>query len=134
MNIKDYVNKTEQIKATTIKMVRGDSAYFYTMYGTRANKDEEWEIVPFIDGIDTVKFTVSKDPNKSDFLLQKIITEFTEDGKAHIIIDPADTAKLDYGVYGYDIQHSRDEDSEHPYKKTYIRNAKFILMEEYTHD
>lgn len=114
-------------------MVRGDSENFYTFYGTRMNKDDPVEIIPFVDGVDTVKFTVTKDPNNPAFVLQKVITEFTEDGKAHIIIDPKDTAELDYGVYGYDIQHTRDDDALHPYKKTYIRNAKFELTEERTH-
>lgn len=107
-----------------LEMTRGDSEYFYTGI----------EGVPFVDGVDTVTFTIRTDTETKTNILQKVITEFTSDGLAHVIIDPVDTSKLAYGAYVYDCQVTRDEAAEHPYVKTYIKPARFTLTGETTHD
>ncbi len=52
-------------------------------------------------------FTVKKNANSSDVLLQKTIGNgiiLGEDGYYHITIESTDTFNLDYGDYQYDIE------------------------------
>lgn len=52
-------------------------------------------------------FTVKKNANSSDVLLQKKIDDgitLGEDGYYHITIESVDTSNLDYGNYQYDIE------------------------------
>lgn len=57
---------------------------------------------------DTLYFTVKKDANSKNVLIQKTTKDsgitLEDDGYYHIIIDPEDTNDLDYGDYQYDIE------------------------------
>ena len=77
------------------KMVRGDSE-------TISLKCPE---EPFVSG-DMIEFSVRKNIKK-DRLIHKVVTEFDEEGKAFIEIEPEDTSSLDFGSYMYDIQLTR---------------------------
>lgn len=56
----------------------------------------------FVNG-DRVLMTV-RDPDTFSSVFTKTITEFTTEGNALITILPADTKKLDPGLYCYDIR------------------------------
>lgn len=116
-------------EGTKLSLTRGDSGYFYTCLTTPSA-----EIVPFIEGEDIIYFTVKRNVHTTEVVLQKRITEFTGEGKAYVYIHPDDTANLDYGQYVYDIQHTRNEDSENPHKHTYIKEAIFNITGEVTYD
>lgn len=57
---------------------------------------------------DTLYFTVKKDANSKNVLIQKTTKDsgisLEDDGYYHIILDPEDTNDLDYGDYQYDIE------------------------------
>ncbi len=73
-------------------MIRGDSESI-----TVRRTDTPFEVG------DIVTFTVRKNVN-ADIALQKIVSEFDEEGKAVIPIFPSDTHELEFGRYKYDIQ------------------------------
>ena len=109
----------------SISMTRGDSESItvkcFTMSGgTRTD-------APFEAG-DTVTMTIRKDP-KGSIQLQKIVTEFDENGYAVILLQPADTSGLDFGRYVYDIQLTRSDESV----TTIVPISGFNLLEEVTY-
>ena len=114
-----------KIEKNNITMVRGDTEMF--KINLSALKDGEREIIPFEPG-DRVFFTVKKNANTKDILIQKIIQEFT-DGAAVIHINHADTADLSYSRYVYDIQIIRGD-----VVKTIVPLSYFTLTKEVTHD
>ena len=58
--------------------------------------------LPFIAG-DLVKFTVRRNFDSTEKLIQKTFSTFT-DGYAVIHLSPADTSALPFGDYVYDIE------------------------------
>ena len=81
----------------SIEITRGDNATYVAVL----MRDDV--IVPFAPG-DTVYFTVKASTSTEAKLIQKVITEFDEDGRAIINIEPADTKDLAYKRYVYDVQ------------------------------
>lgn len=69
---------------------------------------------------DTILFTVKKDTETSDVLIQK--------NSLDIRIDPIDTQDLKYGIYKYDIQVTLANGEVH----TIIPASDFIIKEEVT--
>lgn len=57
----------------------------------------------FVAG-DTVELTVRRSPNAAEKKIHKVVTEFTDDGKAIIPFYPADTGGMQFGQYVYDVQ------------------------------
>lgn len=113
-------------KTISLSMVRGDTEAF----SIDLTKKDGSNIVdlPFQSG-DTVYFTVKKSTRHTEFLLQKIITDFPE-GIAFIPINPKDTKFLTYGTYVYDIQVTFADGTV----KTIIQKSPFSLLEEVTFD
>ena len=83
---------------------------------------------PFVDG-DAVYMTVRESVD-SPVAFQKVVTEFTDDGEAVIVIDHEDTKGLDFGSYLYDIQVTR----ESGVVKTPVKPSKLTLTEEITYE
>lgn len=82
-------------------MVRGDSESI-----TIHCHDSDNQSIPFEIG-DTVYFTVKLKYADTDYVIQKIATEF-QDGNAVIEIKPEDTKQLQFNRdYFYDIQVTR---------------------------
>ena len=81
-------------------MIRGDTETIKV-----SCKDAQGVDVPLEDG-DTLYFTVKRNTNTEEKILQKIVTEFT-DGVALITIFPEDTKELKTCSYYYDIQLNR---------------------------
>ena len=99
-------------------MTRGDSEYFLV-----AIKD-----YGFQSG-DVVTFTVRRHKGLGDVKIQKVVTEFDDLKKAHIVIDPEDTAQMDFDTYYYDIQVDLHDIG----RKTIVPPTKFVLGEECTY-
>ena len=86
-------------------------------------KNSEGE--PYVrDQGDVVKFTVKAAPTDLQYVIQKTIDE-----ENTFTIEPEDTAKLNYGVYFYDVQITRAEDGS---VCTIITPSQFIIEEEVT--
>lgn len=105
------------VNGTSLGMVRGDSEHIIV-----GIKDGT-----FNDG-DVVEFTVRTRPTSTDKVIYKKITEFNEDGKAEIRIDPEDTANARFGTHVYDVQLTRNENV-----KTVIKTSSFEIMSEVTY-
>ena len=104
-------------------MIRGDSEAIKV-----SCRDENGVDFHFAEG-DTVYFTVKRNTNTEEKILQKIVTEFT-DGVALITIFPEDTKELKTGIYYYDIQLNR----ENGQVKTIIPPSKFTINAEVTYE
>jgi hypothetical protein len=104
-------------------MVRGDSE------SIALSIKRDYVIIPFKQG-DTVYFTVKISANIEDIALQKIITEFNEDGSCIIEIEPEDTKELKFRSYVYDIQLTDSNGRV----TTIIPCSKFVIAEEVTYD
>lgn len=76
---------------------------------------------------DTVYLTVRPSVDE-DISFQKIVTVFME-GAAFFIIEPDDTAGLDFGDYVYDIQLTAANGTV----ATLVKKSKFTLEEEVTY-
>ena len=83
----------EILRKNHMRVVQGDTATF------TINVDEH----EFIEG-DLVYFTVKKDITDKEYVLQKIVSDFT-DNVAIFNLSKEDTS-LDVGAYIYDIQVS----------------------------
>lgn len=83
---------------------------------------------PFAEG-DIITFTVRKTVH-SPKVIEKNVTEFTEEGKALISIAPADTANLEFGSYLYDIQWTKADGTV----TTIIKPASFGIEKEVSYD
>ena len=76
-----------------IKMVRGDTACIEISLDNHT----------LVKG-DQVKFTVKKSMTSEEVSIQKIITEFTDEGTAMLRLLEEDTKDLDAGDYLYEIE------------------------------
>ena len=108
---------------TDLAMIRGDSESI-----TLSLKDGK-AVIPFVTG-DTVYFTVKRSPIVDEIALQKIVTEFNEDGNCIIEIAPNDTKDLEFGSYVYDIQLNRLDGTV----TTIVPCSKFAILQEVTYD
>ena len=82
-----------KVDGTNLSMTRGDSETITISCEER----------PFQEG-DVIRFTVKKDVFTSAKEMEKVVTSFTEEGKAIIEIQPEDTKKMVFGRYRYDVQ------------------------------
>ena len=105
-----------KISNTTMSIIRGDSGEFLVNV-----TDDEGQDYTFEEG-DILTFTVKKNTNTSDYLIQKTSTSGLFE------IEPSDTNRLRYGSYKYDVQFSK----ENGYVDTIIGPADFIVLEEVT--
>ena len=102
------------VDGTKISMIRGDSEMIEVSCNER----------PFQKG-DIITFTVRKMVlDKKE--IEKVITEFTDEGGGIIEITPADTKDLTFGGYVYDIQL---EDAWGAVT-TIIKPSDFVIMPE----
>ena len=76
---------------------------------------------------DVVTFSVRKNFN-SELALQKVVTEFNEDGKAIIEIASSDTRDMSFGKHVYDIQLTRADGTV----TTIVKPAVFEIEKEVT--
>ena len=84
-----------------------------------------------LSNTDKLYFTVKKNPNSTDKAFQKTLGNGIDkgtDGYYHVTINSNDTAELNYGDYGYDIELKTLEGRV----KTLIIGS-ITLTEEYTH-
>lgn len=112
-----------KVNGTDLTMIRGDSESIVLSL----KKDNV--MVPFNQG-DTVYFTVKQSYIEEDITLQKIITEFNEDGNCIIEIKPEDTKELSFRSYVYDIQLTDSNGRV----TTIVPCSKFVITEEVTYD
>lgn len=85
---------------TNIKFIRGDT------YGFKFQR-KDWNNEVISDIADSMYFTVKKNHNTKDIILQKNLDEgitFDEEFFYHVLINSIDTRELKYGTYVYDIQ------------------------------
>lgn len=69
-------------------------------------KDKEGNLLKLAD-TDKLYFTVKQNSNSKKILIQKKLGDgitITDDGYIHIRLESNDTAGLNYGQYGYDIE------------------------------
>lgn len=112
-----------KVNGTDLAMIRGDSESI-----TLSLKDGE-TVISFVPG-DTVYFTVKRSAIVDDIALQKIVTEFNEDGNCIIEISPDDTKNLEFRRYVYDIQLNRFDGTV----TTIVPCSKFVVLKEVTYD
>ena len=112
-----------KVNGTDLAMIRGDSESI-----TLSLKDGE-VVTSFVTG-DTVYFTVKRSAVVDEISLQKIITEFNEDGNCIIEIAPNDTKDLEFRSYVYDIQLNRLGGAV----TTIVPCSKFVVLKEVTYD
>jgi hypothetical protein len=112
-----------KVNGTDLAMIRGDSESI-----TLSLKDGA-AVVPFVTG-DTVYFTVKKSSLVDEIALQKIVTEFNEDGNCIIEIAPNDTKDLGFRSYVYDIQLNRLDGTV----TTIVPCSNFAILQEVTYD
>lgn len=112
-----------KVNGSNLTMIRGDSESIVLSL----KRDDV--IIPFNQG-DTVYFTVKRRYSTEDITLQKIITEFNEDGNCIIEIEPEDTKELEFRSYVYDIQLTDSNGRV----TTIIPCSKFVIAEEVTYD
>jgi|CZCB01.1.fsa_nt_gi hypothetical protein len=112
-----------RVNGTDLAMIRGDSESI-----TLSLKDGD-AVIPFVTG-DTVYFTVKVSPIVDEIALQKIVTEFNEDGNCIIEIAPNDTKDLRFISYVYDIQLNRFDGTV----TTIVPCSKFAILPEVTYD
>lgn len=105
-----------------IFLPRGDTGCFVV------RKHRSGETVPFEAG-DSVTFTVKRRVGDKIPIIQKVVTDFQEDGTALVLIEPADTEMLAFGAYWYDIQF----DSADGAVDTLIKPSVFVVGEEVTY-
>ena len=108
-----------RVNGTDLWMTRGDSETVVIACAER----------PFTEG-DTVVFTVKKDVFDEMPVLQKKITEFTEEGDAVVEVYPEDTRKMQETLYRYDVQLTTASGTV----ATIVRNSQFVLEREVNGD
>ena len=115
--------------SNTITMIRGDTVSF-TVY-LRQGKD----VVPFTQG-DTIHFTVRYDPDCCNKIIEKIVTNFDEQGRAVFKLDNSDTQHLaptpNTGRWGYfyDVQWTDAQGN----RITIIASSILRLIGDITHE
>ena len=102
-----------------IVMTRGDTEYILVSCPQS----------PFTEG-DCITFTMRRTLRSKEKMMEKQVTVFTEEGKALVHILPADTEKLEFGRYVYDMQLTRADGTV----KTIITPAVFHIAEEVSYD
>lgn len=107
-----------EVSNNEIFLTRGDTGLFVLDI-----KNQDGELYTRDEG-DVVVFTVKASPRDMLALIEKTVGA---DGK--VTINPADTARLNYGTYFYDIQLTRAEDDS---VCTIIPPTPFNLTEEVT--
>ena len=107
------------IKGNSLIMTRGDTEPLTVSCPSK----------PFVDG-DIVELTVRKAAGFGPALIRKKVTQFTEEGKAQFEFEPADTGKLDFGTYSYDVQVTYADIGV----KTIIKPSDFVLDKENTYE
>ena len=112
-----------EIQGYNILMIRGDTETIKVLC-----QDIQGNAVPFNIG-DILYFTMKKDINVENKILQKIITEFV-DGVAYINISPNDTKAIVVGSYYYDIQLTKVDGTV----KTIIPPSMFSIRGEVTYE
>ena len=112
-----------KVSGTDLSMIRGDSESIIL------SLKKDGDIIPFNQG-DTVYFTVKQSSGTEKIMLQKIITEFDEDGNCIIEIEPEDTKELSFRSYVYDIQLTDSNGRV----TTIIPCSKFAIEAEVTYD
>ena len=112
-----------KVNGTDLSMIRGDSESI-----TLSLKDGD-AAIPFVTG-DTVYFTVKGRAILDEIALQKIVTEFNEEGNCIIEIAPNDTKDLRFRSYVYDIQLNRVDGTV----TTIVPCSKFAVLQEVTYD
>jgi hypothetical protein len=112
-----------KVDGTNMSMIRGDSETItVTCYDTDGIQ------ISLVSG-DTIYFTVKESEYETTKILQKVITTFT-DGKAIIILDPADTKSIKFKTYKYDIQLTNEDGTV----TTIIPVSNFVIKAEVTYD
>lgn len=106
-----------KVDGTNLSMTRGDSETITISCEAR----------PFRKG-DMIRFTVKKDVFTKEKEIQKVVTEFTEEGKAIIAIYPEDTRGMAFGRYRYDVQLTTAAGNV----TTIVKPSGFCLTEEVT--
>lgn len=106
-----------KIQGTNISMIRGDSESLTV----RCRQ------LPFERG-DTIYLTVREDA-ESEIAMQKVVTEFDEEGRAVIGIEHGDTEGMETGDYVYDVQLTRADGTV----TTLVPISRFRLTEEVTY-
>jgi hypothetical protein len=101
---------------TDMQMVTGDSETINISVF-----DGNTQII--LDTGDTVYFSVKVNSRQDGYIIQKIITTFTE-GNAVIEIEPADTSSLFAGTYLYDIQLTQTDGTV----STVVQPSKLVLI------
>lgn len=112
-----------KVNGNILSMVRGDSESIILSLKKDGN------MIPFNQG-DTVYFTVKQSYTTEDIALQKIITEFNEDGNCIIEIEPEDTKELSFRSYVYDIQLTDSNGRV----TTIIPCSNFVIAQEVTYE
>ena len=112
-----------KITGNNMRMTRGDSESFTVSYADASNVN-----IPLVAG-DTIYFTVKKNINVIDTILQKIITEF-DSGTAVVKVDHTDTQNVPYANYFYDIQLTKADGTV----TTIIPPSKFSITGEITYE
>jgi len=113
-----------KVSGKNMTMTRGDSEVIVIECSL-----EDGTEIPFLEG-DTVYFTVKRSSLVDEIALQKIVTEFNEDGNCIIEIAPNDTKDLEFRSYVYDIQLNRHDGTV----TTIVPCSKFTVLEEVTYD
>ena len=113
-----------KVQGQNISMIRGDNESI-TVFCCNSDGNP----IPFQNG-DTVYLTVKSTTCTDKKLFQKVITQFTPDGKAVIAIDPEDTKALAFQTYVYDVQWTKSDGTV----TTIIPPSGFIVGGEVTYE
>ena len=111
------------VSGTNLKITRGDTGAIRV-----AVNDSAGEIIPLEDG-DMIELTVRKHLMSSKKELYKKVTEFIN-GEALITIHPEDTESLEFRMYVYDIQLTR----ENGQVQTIVKPSQFVVGGEVTYE
>lgn len=110
------------IVGTQLKMTRGDSECLIVSCNNVNGTPR-----PLVTG-DVLVFTLRKTTVTLEKLISKTVSSFI-DGKASVVINPADTAALAFGKYVYDLQLTLEDGTV----KTIVKPSLFEVAEEVTY-
>ena len=105
-------------EGTNLSMVAGDTDSVEFKY-----------IIPLVEG-DLVYFSVKKRIKDTEYILQKQVRNFTEEGNVIIELEPEDTNLIPPATYVYDIQIN----FLNGVVKTPIEDSTYTLRPGVTHD